>query len=223
MPIHASAVERDSKGLMFAGTGGVGKSSTILELSKYSEYKFVADDICVIDENGRLYGNMAWPKIYGYNITSPEIKNMALKNRGWLDKMIFELWSKRNPARIRRKVKPDQLFDSVSIDEVQLFELNYIFREKILIMQAQGLNVSDFVKMTKHVMLAEYSNFHNHLRWCEYNSIARGVKPLISMKVVEQRWESILSKVAERISLRKISVPIDMSAKDFSNSITEYL
>ena len=72
--VHASSFS-DARGVtLIGGTGGTGKTSLALELCRRHGFRFVADDISFVGEDGHVWPNLAWPKIYGYNLEGdPEL------------------------------------------------------------------------------------------------------------------------------------------------------
>jgi len=80
--IHASAVEKNGKGLIFAGLNGVGKTTLALYLVKRRGYRFLSDNFLIFDKE----------RIYAF----PEVVRMSPKMAEWLklkpcpyDTMIF--------------------------------------------------------------------------------------------------------------------------------------
>ena len=86
--IHSAGVcDANGNGIVLGGTGGIGKTSMEIELCYYDKYKFVNDDIGIVDSNGMLFPNYAYPKIYGYNLEGyPKLKNEIFSQRSIVDK-----------------------------------------------------------------------------------------------------------------------------------------
>src|SRR5690606_2404963 len=62
VPLHASSFEAPGgAGVLVVGTGGVGKTTSELELIRANGFRFLADDISLISGDGRLYPNFAYP------------------------------------------------------------------------------------------------------------------------------------------------------------------
>lgn len=218
-PIHAACVGRDSKAILLAGTGGVGKSSAMLTFRNHTEYEFVSDDISIIDGSGAIYGNMAWPKIYGYNCAGNSIKSCLLAGRGLLDKLHFNIRYLLNPSRVRRKIRPDKLFKKYQSGKVDIAAIYYLVKEKVDRIQVTKLDEAVAVDMSVSVMNAEYQIFHKFLDWENYNSLARQEKPVLSFENVLIDWRKVLAKAYSGIKIVKISIPLSLDHKEYQDSI----
>jgi len=68
-PVHCAGVsDHENRAILIGGTGGVGKTSLEMELCRNYGCSFINDDISVLDSDGWVYPNLAFPKIYGYNL-----------------------------------------------------------------------------------------------------------------------------------------------------------
>lgn len=212
-PIHASSVRVREKLYIFAGTGGVGKSSSMLSLSAEQNTFFMSDDIVVINKNGKVFPNFAWPKIYGYNCEGNNIEKLLLCGRGLLDKIQFKIKKKLNPAKVRRKIEPSRLYPQVANAPVFLDTLYYLVKEDVKEISVVDISLKQAVSMSIKVMTAEYQVFHNHIHWEEYNSLATKGSPMLSMEAVLENWENVLCLAFRNSSIKKISIPLNYSHK----------
>ncbi len=64
IPMHASAIIKDGKLILFAGNSGVGKSTLLASLSNLG-YEVFSDDVCVlkIDKDNTVTGTASYPMI----------------------------------------------------------------------------------------------------------------------------------------------------------------
>jgi hypothetical protein len=127
-PLHAASVRLGDHLVVLAGTGGSGKSSALLALRGLPDSAFLADDISIIGRDGSIFGNMAWPKIYGYNCEGNDIETLVFKDRGLLDRLQFTIKKHINPNTVRRKIPPDKLFAGVCHAHSGSTRLIYLFR-----------------------------------------------------------------------------------------------
>lgn len=211
--LHASCVALDDKVIAFTGTGGVGKSAAMLALRRKSSASFLCDDILIVDSSGRAYGNMAWPKIYGYNFSDPLLKKEVFSQRSVLDRFQFEVRCRNNPARVRRKVKPNMLYGDVASDGLVLTHIVTLVRVAGHDLEVREMPVEALARMSESVLLPEYAAFHQHLYWEEYNAIAAGASPTLTMAEVIERWRKVWNKCFESACLRKVLVPVSMNQK----------
>ncbi|MEZ8859693.1 hypothetical protein [Vibrio sp. 10N.247.311.51] len=218
-PIHAATVCKNNRSYLFTGTGGVGKSSALLSL-KDAGYSFHSDDIVLINKNGITFGNMAKPKIYGYNCAGNSIQKLILKDRNVLDQAHFLLKNKYNPSKVRRKICPKELFNgsiSLSAEAQKMF---YLFREDVNEFCVSEINDLVMARdMAISVISAEYIEFHRFIEWHNYNSIALGKKPLLTIEGVLNYWSLVLDSALKNIKIYKVSIPINMTHGEYQKSI----
>lgn len=58
--LHASAVGRDGRCVVFLGPSGTGKSTSATELAGRFGFEFLSDDICVLDTSLRMFPGPPW-------------------------------------------------------------------------------------------------------------------------------------------------------------------
>ena len=219
MPVHAAALKIENRCVLLAGTGGVGKSSAMLALKDINKSVFVSDDIVMVSKNKKAFGNMAWPKIYGYNCVGNDVKRELLVGRSWVDKIQFNCLNYINPSRVRRKISPIRLFSEVSTNGDEITDILYLFREDVYEMKVSKIQLDDAILLTIEVLLAEYGVFHNHLYWEKYNSVVKGLAPVLDLEVVKKNWADVLYQAFSGARIFKISIPLDYDHKKYMKEI----
>ncbi|MGH8157423.1 MAG: hypothetical protein ACREPQ_04845 [Rhodanobacter sp.] len=223
-PIHAACVAVNGHACLLAGTGGAGKSAAMLALRQNEHVGFVSDDIVILSSaNSCVYPNMAWPKIYGYNCAGSSLRGEILAGRGWIDKVHFNIKSRINAASVRRKIRPDRLYHHVESVSIPPSRLYYVVREDVSDIRISHLDVANAVEMTIAVMSAEYSIFHDHLHWEQYNALATAQPAMLTMEEVIANWRWVLSAGLAGVGCLKISIPFDVDQTVYRNSMVEIL
>ena len=220
-PIHAASVTISGRACLLAGTGGVGKSSVMLALRNSENVGFVSDDIVVMSDTTHVNSNMAWPKIYGYNCASIAMKNEVLAGRGWIDRAHFNIRNRINSAHVRRKMSPDRLYRHVESASAPLSCLYYMVREDVPAICVSELGLANAVDMTIAVVSAEYSIFHDHLYWEQYNALATARPAMLTMEEVTANWRRVLTASLAAVARFKISVPYEMDHVVYQDSVTD--
>ena len=223
MPIHAASVVVGDRAFLLAGTRGAGKSSALLALRRNQDVGFVSDDIVVMSADAQVYGNMAWPKIYGYNCTGDAMKREILTGRGWIDRIHFSIKNRLNPANVRRKMSPDRLYRHVEPASLTLSCLYYLVREDVPGICVSALATDHAVEMTIAVVSAEYSVFHDHLYWEKYNALATMRTAMLTMEEVIANWRRVLSESLAKVGCFKISIPLTVDNAVYENSVTDII
>lgn len=222
--IHSAVLGVDDEAILLAGTGGVGKTSASLSLRKNSRISFIADDIAVLSDHGSVFPNLAWPKVYGYNLSSYITKQELLEGRGLIDKIQFDFKVKRNPKRVRRKMKPDILYNKYHKEEVQIKKVVYLFRDDCKEMYLTPLDKNLSIEMGIHIMKTEYSKLlHNNLEWDRYNSIALNIKPILKLENVFDNWRDSLSKAFINVEVQLLHIPFDLPHEDYLKTVHKYI
>ncbi|MBW7896424.1 MAG: hypothetical protein H3C27_15050 [Opitutaceae bacterium] len=220
-PLHAASFSINQRGVVFTGTGGVGKSSALLVASERNDISFLSDDMALVRQ-GRVYGNMAWPKIYGYNCSGSEIRKLIFKDRGTFDRLHFYLKNRIDPSSVRRKIRPDDLFCSVCADGVELNKVILVFRMARKGMSVESISKENFVEASIAIMSAEYQVFHKFVEWEEYNCTLLGQKPVLSMTEIKINWRMVLNSIND-CDFWVLNVPMEIEHEEYRTEIRKIL
>lgn len=213
--IHAAAFEINDRAVLLAGTGGTGKTSALLSMRQRNGLAFMSDDIAVISDEGLVYPNLAWPKVYGYNLSGYITKKELLKGRGVIDKIQFNAKLKKNPKGVRRKMRPDRLFKSVKNKAISLDRVIYLFRDHVDKPELKTISVEDAVNMGIHVIKTEYTVFNNFLEWDCYNAIAMHTAPVLSLQHVIGNWQKMQIRAFQNVQLQLLHLPASMPHAEY--------
>jgi len=219
--IHGSAIRNtENEVTIFGGTGGVGKTSLMLELAGSKSNEFMADDIAIVEPNGTVQCNLAFPKIYGYNtIGHPEILARVFKNRSRFDQIAWKLKLIRNgPSYVRRRVSPFDFFDGRVANSGKLKRLFLLFRCNTPNLQAIAVDSSVAVEMNLSVMKAEYYDLYNQMHWGSFNYFAR-CNEIFSVDQLFETWRKLQTEVLEHVDCRLIKIPNVMGARALKHEV----
>ena len=209
-PIHGSAVSVKGSATLFSGTGGVGKSSALLRLAaeKRQDIAFMADDMSIVSGEGELFGNMAYPKIYGYNWDAMPVGVKLLEGRPVLDKLHFHALRKLNPSKVRRKISPVRLFSASDFD-ASLGDLVFIFRSDVQRPKFQQLDFEKAAELQLHIMKTEYTVIFNHIEWAEYNAKVSGLEPILQSSELYSGWLRVYRSAFRESRNRVLHLPFN--------------
>lgn len=118
--VHAGAVVAPGGGgVLLMGTGGVGKTTTVLDLALRRGWRYLGDDLVVLGADGLA----RYPKnlqVYSYNTALvPGLERRLLAGRSWPDRLAWRLRGRLlGPASVRRRVTASTLLgaDAVADD-----------------------------------------------------------------------------------------------------------
>ncbi len=222
-PVHSSGFEKNGKGILTGGTGGSGKTSLELELCLRQNFTFLNDDIAIINSNGEILPNLAHPKIYGYNlINNDELKNKLFSERSALDKFHWAIKSQLygiDKARRRFEIRNF----NYSINPVKLSHYFILAKENRENIIAEEIYPEKAAQMHLSVILAEYYEFLNHVKWHEFNARAFSFKPIIEFSSLSNNWLETAKKVFGKVKTFIIKIPFDIEHRRFLKEASEII
>ncbi len=216
--VHSSAFKKNSGGaVLIGGTGGVGKTSLEIELCMNRDYSFIADDISVLDDEGNIWPNLSFPKIYAYNLKNNEdLKTRIFKNRRLSDKLAWKLKYMLNGASgVRRNISPEDAFEKFEKNKTKIDKYYILIKTDVEEISIQKINAQKASEMSISVIQAEYFQFNNHILWHEFNCNAINKIPILKLNDVLLKWKSLSEKVFKNIDCYVINVPLHIDHKKF--------
>lgn len=223
--VHASAFEDPDGGVtLVGGTGGVGKTSLEIELCLNHGFRFLADDVTVVGRGGHVWPNLAFPKIYAYNLEdNEELAARVLGRRGLGDRLHWHSHRRLGPANVRRRVAPEILYGGFSREGGPLRRYVILVREDRPALHVSEISAARAADMSVAVMETEYQEFHNHIHWHAFNRMAAGREPVLRVQDVLDRWRDQLTSVFGGASCQLARVPMHMAHADFKRQMAGLL
>lgn len=161
--LHASGVVSDSEdAILFTGWGGVGKSSACVQLVNQGDWKYLADDVIIINADGEAY---CYPKkvlLYGYNTDgNPNLDRTLLKN----DLMNKASWNLRKKilggAKVRRRISPELLFGRDKIGtEGKISKVFYLLKSNSEESSVQEITSEEMAERSVSVIAYIFKRFY---------------------------------------------------------------
>jgi len=215
--LHGSALadNSDDAAIIFGGTGGVGKTS--LELSLVGDgYDFMADDISIVDANGILHANFAWPKIYGYNtLNDKRTRDRIFQNRNRVDAFFWELRMRRfGGSKVRRRVDPSIFFNGAVRQQARLQTYYILFRDHSDKISFSPIRTEDAVDMSLNILNSEYTILYRQLYWHQANRIGLALEPFVTQEHIFKSWQKLGLSVLANTQSYLVHVPLDTSATE---------
>ncbi len=224
--LHASAfTNQNEEVFLIGGTGGVGKTSLELELCIKGNYRFLADDMAIIDQSGNVYPNLAFPKVYGYNLrNNPDLKDRIFQNRSLADKFA---WTFRQAvfgdSGVRRKVSPREIFSRVSNVPAKLRHYIILVKEARQNIELTNITPQIASDMSHSVLQTELWAFNNHILWHEYNCQVTGSKPILSLRKTLNRWQNMTEKTLANIECHLLRIPLNLDHDEFLSVVSSMI
>ncbi|MDH5676831.1 MAG: hypothetical protein OEZ06_32245 [Myxococcales bacterium] len=225
VPVHASAFQlSDGTAVLIGGTGGVGKTSLELSFCLGGEHPFVSDDIAVVDGTGQVWPNLAYPKIYAYNLAGSSLRQRVLAGRPPLDLLHWHYRSRlMGPNSVRRRVDPGLFYGACAAGASQLAHYFVLRRDPVPEVQIEGLTPADAAAISTEIIQAEYQILHNHLIWHEYNSRLRAMEPCLTIDETLARFRAVGERALSGARSHLVRIPNDMRHDEFLRVVPEAL
>lgn len=213
--IHGSAlVSPEGDAVIFGGTGGTGKTSSLLALGQKG-WKFLSDDICVLDNNGNICPNYAYPKIYAYNtVGNKELEKKLLYKKGVINRFQWHFFKRISLSRVRRRIAPDILYE-VERSPKPLKRYYILSRGDYEKPKITKISPEVSAEASLRIIKSEYWVFNNHLYWHEFNQMIHGNKPVITSNEVFNRWLSNMKKVLSNVDNFLVEIPRTFRHNEF--------
>ena len=218
LTIHGSAiVDEEGSVTVFSGTGGVGKTFLEMRFLLDNQYAFFSDDITLLGKEGVVYPNLAFPKIYKYNVSQlPALKRYIDESYGLLSRMQWFLY----PAipymgtYCRRLLNPERISQIPIPEKGRLKNFYFLFRSKhTKHIECESLDAEKAWKSSYRIIQAEYHRMFNHLRYHEYNRNMLNLPEVIAERDVEKKFSEIFRRL-KNVTFRLIKIPIEFNIND---------
>ena len=211
VPLHASALEQpDGTMLLLGGTGGVGKTSLCMELGRQPGYRFAADDIAVLDASGHVYPNLAYPKVYAYNLMGDDpLRQSILGGRGVLDRVHWHAHRLRGLDKVRRRVSPDVLYGPPSAGG-RAGRYLLLMREARSGIAVEPVEVEKAAALSARVLETELAALLKHASWHAYNARLLGREPRVTPEGLLAGWRQTLAQALSGATCEIARIPRDM-------------
>jgi len=222
--IHGSALE-DPKGnaIILTGTGGVGKTTLELELGLKKNYKFLSDDMSILDSKGKVWPNYAFPKIYAYNTNvDRKIEEKIFENRNFLDKLQWNILKRRGQS-VRRRVNPYLFFDKRISRGAKISKLFILFRGSYKHLSIEKIPAERVVEMNIEVIKSEYQQFYRHLNWHKFNCLGRDQPPQLDLNKLLNDWQKLQNTIFSKTSCNLVKIPVGYSTSQLDNTFCRIL
>lgn len=160
--IHASSFKKDGKAIAVIAWGGVGKTTSMLKLVQQDGWKFLSDDLGIIDADGFVYRSPKKMQIYAYNLENePAFRNILLGGRGALDRLNwFILKHKKGLHGVRRRVSAEELFGETAVEKcAKLTTAFFVERAAIKEMTARTISTEELAQRSAIIIMREINPF----------------------------------------------------------------
>jgi hypothetical protein len=218
--VHASTMKNldNGKTLMFGGTGGVGKTSLELLLCRELKYSFISDDIAIVDKEANVYPNLAYPKIYAYNVVgNKELEKVLFSDNPYIDRFQWNFIKKhRGNNRVRRAISPTIIYDSVEVDTNTVDEYYVLFKTNTVeSIEIMSILPEEATTMSLDIIKNEYHSVFQHITWHEYNCKLMNFTPFVTIDELYQNILQVYEDFFQKVKCYSVKIPINIRHDEF--------
>jgi hypothetical protein len=154
--MHASAVERHGGGTALVAWSGVGKTAALLQLITLHGFRYLSDDVALVDDSGMLWRTPKLLQLKGINVAgSDQLRSMLLSRRPLLDRLSWaQRYRRHGPLGVRRRVSAEELFGEDAVAHcAPLRRVFALERADVADFEASELPLSELCRRTAVVVM----------------------------------------------------------------------
>jgi len=179
----------------------------MLKLVLEDGWRFLSDDLGLVDRRGNLHRTPKWMQIYAYNLEGePLLRTALMRNRSLADRTSWRVALSRNgPKRVRRRVSAEALFGSEGVGQTTpLTDLFFLERANVQRIEAHSVDAASFARRAASILLHELQPFANisvamHSSW--------RTTSLPSVEELRASSEALFSKAFVRVEPIRVLLP----------------
>ncbi|MEN8376774.1 MAG: hypothetical protein ABFS34_15205 [Gemmatimonadota bacterium] len=221
--VHASSFERDGRAVAVVAWGGVGKTSSMLKLVTESGWRFLSDDLALVDDEGVLWRTPKRLQVYAYNVEGqPELCGALMRGRSPVDRANWRLRARMlGPDRVRRRVSAEQLLgpDRVA-KQGRLSEALFMERADVAQVTCSPLDTEGLVRRAAATLLRETQPMAD-LVAAMHSGGWTPVLPGIERFMEDTR--AVLRRGFDGVPAHLVRVPLDAGPDQLADFLTEFL
>jgi len=235
--IHGGCFEKNGKAILIASKGGVGKTAITAYFVNKLNWKFLGDDLIIVDETGKCfafpkpmvlypYHKVIFPEFfergikptapvwsnYLFDIIVPKIKPFIRK----LSEHLLEFARQHNPQS--KKVKPSMLFNPNVISKEATIQKIFWLDRKV---NSNLEIISDDGTLASRLLAGTLLEFDQH---CVKSSLLGIRDGIINAEPIFSIWLDILNQfVRNSAQSNIINIPKDVPLDKLGLIIAEYI
>jgi len=212
--IHASSIEKNGKAIVFVAAGGVGKTSIMLQILKKTDWRYLSDDLSIVDSDGRVYFNPKYIQIYPYNVKNDfELYNLLMKDRGVFDKLNWFYRKLRYGENlVRRRVDPQKFFGAGKVSKsASIHKVISLVRTSVKDFEIGEVNPHIVSKIASEILSLEISPFFKYSCLCNGGGTD---SPFPKIEEIKERSAQRFQEIFKNVPCSQLKIPLRASPQD---------
>lgn len=220
--MHASSFTKDNRTVAVVAWGGIGKTTSMLKLVTEDNWKFLSDDLGIVDENGSIYRSPKKMQIYAYNLVGqPGLKKLLLEGRPIADILNWYYRKARfGIKKVRRRVSADELFKDNVGNSAKLTDVFFIERADVKDFETQSISINELAGKAASTVMSEIDPYHKIVA-AIYSVQTSSVIP--PYQEVFDKTKEILQKAFSLTAPLLIKIPLKASPDELADFLRKLL
>lgn len=219
--VHASAVERNGCATAIVAWSGVGKTAALLQLITRHGFRYLSDDVALVDDSGMLWRTPKLIQLKGINVAgSEQLRAMLLAGRTRLDRFSWAQRLRRHgPLGVRRRVSAEQLLGERAVAwSAPLGQVYCLERADVADFDASEISPAELCKRAATVVMdvMEPFTFLSHA----IRSGSRG-SILPSYEQVLHETTDVLARAFRSVQVVNVRIPLAASPAALADYLAE--
>ncbi|PJE80505.1 hypothetical protein CI610_00473 [invertebrate metagenome] len=221
--IHAGVLARNNNAIVLSGTGGCGKTSTVLHLLSHENFEYLSEDFGIVQSDGLAYQCNKSVSLYHSDIKykSPSAIT-AYNSMNTKRKLAWFFLSKLFNLNPILKAEPKFLTkQNITQKPIAIKYGVHLSRENISDISIKEINVAEYALRSTRASIRELKPLTEMLNLITAN--APDNLNIISVSELEQLMIEIYTKAFSNSILYKMQIPIKMPPNLVSSHLLEAL
>lgn len=217
---HCGMMAKDGSGILLTGTGGCGKTSTMIELITNSGYSFMAEDFGILREDGMLFDMQKKAAIYQSDVkwgnkylTGAISKLSGFERIGWAYKDAFGL----NPHHY---FLPSEIFGTKIAHKAELKEAYILQRTpkgtQLRCSEISNNELADRMKTASFREIKELYEVLSNIRAVGGDEYYKYYPDVFEL---ERRYLDIAGKALDKVACYELAVPLNVDPKETASEL----
>lgn len=207
--LHASSFCRDGAGVALIAWGGIGKTSSVLKLVTEDGWRFLSDDLGLVDADSTLWRTPRRLQVYAYNVDGQrDVRRRLMEGRGPVDRINWH-WrlARFGPKKVRRRIGAEELFgDDFVGDSARLDRAIFLERRDVSEFQFDPIDTDVLARRAATILIDELDTLFSLAVVCESHGIDVGIGTLEELR---RRSTQTLKQSFKNLPGGRLSIPVD--------------
>lgn len=221
--MHASSFAKDDRAVAVIAWGGVGKTTSMLKLVGQEGWRFLSDDLGLIDEDGILYRTPKRLQVYAYNVQGePWLYRTLMGGRSPLDRAAWHLRVRTlGVKRVRRRVSAEELMGEDRVaDHAKLTDALFMERADIPAIEIRDMSTRQLAERAAATLIRETQPLQDltaAMYSCEWHPV------LPAPGVLYERTLATLERCFDAIPVSLVRIPLAATPDELATFLSETL